>query len=193
MMKKIDKRVEATKQKLKNALLELRQQKSIEDINITLVCEKAKVNRNTFYSHYSSLSDLSGEIDEEFLEFFSKEILSSMNETAASSLDEFLVCLLSAIKKNLAICSVLFNDKSEANIIIQLVEKLYPEAVNLWKENMLEINLAEAMLLYNYIVGGTMRILGFWVKSGCKEEIDSLAHLLSRLISEGMNGFTVSN
>ena len=54
----MDIRIKRTKQMLENALFELMKDKPVEKITPTELCRKATVNRNTFYSHYSSVAEL---------------------------------------------------------------------------------------------------------------------------------------
>lgn len=54
----MDIRIKRTKKMLENALFELMKDKPVEKITPTELCRKATVNRNTFYSHYSSVTEL---------------------------------------------------------------------------------------------------------------------------------------
>ena len=56
--KKQDARVRYTKMVVKSSLLELMQTKPVAKITVTEICEKAGINRATFYSHYSDPTDL---------------------------------------------------------------------------------------------------------------------------------------
>lgn len=53
------------------ALIELMAKKSLEFITVKEICEKAGVNRSTFYLHYETISDLLSET----LEFTMKEFI----------------------------------------------------------------------------------------------------------------------
>ena len=68
MSVKQDVRILKTKERLRNALLSLLKDKPLDEITISEICNKASVNRNTFYSHYESVKDLQGEIEGLFME-----------------------------------------------------------------------------------------------------------------------------
>ena len=53
MAGKSDARVRYTQHALKQALLTLLKEKSVNKITVKEVCELAELNRATFYSHYS--------------------------------------------------------------------------------------------------------------------------------------------
>ena len=63
-MPKLDRRVRYTKQVIKDSFLELLENNNYEDITVKAVCQKADINRATFYSHYETLSALMEEIEE---------------------------------------------------------------------------------------------------------------------------------
>lgn len=69
-MSQIDLRIVKTKEALHNTLLELLNEKALEDISISEICRKAKINRGTFYLHYNQIEDL-------FEEYF-KEITADL-------------------------------------------------------------------------------------------------------------------
>ena len=72
-MSRTDLRVVKTKEALHHSLLELLNEKNLEVISISEICRKAKVNRGTFYLHYSKIEDL-------FEEYF-KEITSDLADS----------------------------------------------------------------------------------------------------------------
>ena len=64
---KIDARVIKTKEKFKEALKELiLDNENIEEISVKKLCEKANLNRGTFYLHYNNVDDVLNEIMSDF-------------------------------------------------------------------------------------------------------------------------------
>ena len=64
--------------KMDKAFLGLLEKKDFEYISVKEICEKASVNRSTFYLHYETIGDLLEEsisyMNEEFLEYFCKHL-----------------------------------------------------------------------------------------------------------------------
>ena len=56
--KKVSRRVMMTKRLIKDSLIELLEEKSIQNITITEICSRADINRSTFYAYYDSPYDL---------------------------------------------------------------------------------------------------------------------------------------
>ena len=71
---KTDARVKYTKMVLKQALLELMQRKPINKITVKEVCERAELNRATFYAHYSDCFDLLENIEEDLFGQFERSM-----------------------------------------------------------------------------------------------------------------------
>lgn len=63
-----DRRVKYTLLALRGSLLELMREKDVSRITVKELCERADVNRGTFYAHYASPADLLEQIEQELLE-----------------------------------------------------------------------------------------------------------------------------
>ena len=69
-----DKRVIRTKKLLKDSLKELMlKHDDYTDISVSELCEKAEINRRTFYLHYESVDDVLLEIQESFAKEFAEK------------------------------------------------------------------------------------------------------------------------
>lgn len=68
---KIDRRVQRTRDRLGDALIELMQEKSFDAITVQEVLDRASVGRSTFYAHYRDKLDLFLSDLDEFLEAMS--------------------------------------------------------------------------------------------------------------------------
>ena len=62
-----NRRVRMTKKMMKDAMLELLDEQTLEKISVTDICEKADVNRSTFYSYYNDIGQLLLEIEDDVL------------------------------------------------------------------------------------------------------------------------------
>jgi len=62
-----DRRIQATKQKLRGALLILLRETPFERVSVTDLCRESGVSRITFYAYYNDKFELAGEIFEEML------------------------------------------------------------------------------------------------------------------------------
>ena len=60
-------RVKLTKRLLREALISLMEEKQIQQISVRELCEKAEINRSTFYKHYGAPENILQEIQQELI------------------------------------------------------------------------------------------------------------------------------
>lgn len=68
MGKKENQRIALTKRLLKESLLQLMEEKSIQKISVSELCEASEINRSTFYNHYGSPYDVLKEMECDVIE-----------------------------------------------------------------------------------------------------------------------------
>ena len=78
-MKKEDGRIRITRQMIRTALLNLLREKPLQHITVRELCEKASINRGTFYAHYDDIYDLMEQIEQSMFDEF-KAILRPLLE-----------------------------------------------------------------------------------------------------------------
>lgn len=103
------------------ALIYLLDKKDIDYITIKEICEKAGVNRSTFYLHYESIDDLLEEtmqyIIKKFVKYFNgntNEFVNNIQDMPLESLDlvqeKYLITYLNFIKENKKIFKASFSN-----------------------------------------------------------------------------------
>ncbi len=70
----MDIRKERTKRSIYNAFIELRSKKPLEKLTVKELCEKAEINKSTFYVYYNDVYDLSEVIEDEIVTSVIKSI-----------------------------------------------------------------------------------------------------------------------
>ena len=63
----MDLRIEKTRQSIVNAFIALRSRKPLEKITVKELCEKAQINKSTFYFHYADIYELSDSLETEIV------------------------------------------------------------------------------------------------------------------------------
>ncbi|HBU9598683.1 TPA: TetR/AcrR family transcriptional regulator C-terminal domain-containing protein [Staphylococcus pseudintermedius] len=66
----MDKRIRKTQKALKQTILNLLQEKKIEEITVTDICEESEIVRRTFYAHYTDKYDLIEHIMDDYISDF---------------------------------------------------------------------------------------------------------------------------
>lgn len=139
----MDKRVIKTKRSIKNAFMELRSKKSLEQITVKELCELAYINKSTFYSHYEDIYALSDALEYEMV----LEIVSSIPKDLDynfSNPEVFTREVTLAFAKHMPQIKLMFAGKNQTHlathlekIIKQIIFTKYPEYENDAKMNIL--------------------------------------------------------
>lgn len=176
MDKKEDRRVVMTKRMLKDALIDMLKEKDIYHISIRELCEKADVNRTTFYKYYGSQFDLLGDMENDILEFVAKTIQN--NEKTPEKIIS-LVC--NYLEQNLEFVRLIINN----NIDPSFAQKLF--AMNSIKESALKkcsVENSESTIdyIYNFLTYGSFRMVCIWLNKEDRESPEEFAKLILQMI-----------
>lgn len=128
-MENADKRMQ-TKRKLKEALIELCNEKVYYQITILDICNRAQLYRSTFYRYYETKDDLLREIEHEYIED-TRMITSSISGFhAGASAEQFeqyrreLVADMEYHRKHKKLCQFLLSPAGDLNFHNKMVDSI---------------------------------------------------------------------
>ena len=175
-------RVRMTKRLMKEALLELMEEKDLMSITVTAICETADVHRSTFYNYYMDPADLFREIEQDFLDRIPtpSQILKQNNQKAILEATTVFFDFMQENKKTL---QILFNNSSSNNFSARLIEHLCNGYIPV-EENP---NKLEEHFRRIYIANGTVGMMREWVNQGfpvSSRKIAEMMYFLSTKISQ---------
>ncbi len=134
-----DRRVKRTKRVLKECLFALLETKSIDEITVKELTEKADVNRSTFYFYYNDISDMMIQIQNEIFEVFNETVMSKQSSfVTVEDFTSYLLRFLMFCKEYEDICKfVISNDPN--NILAKKIRKTLlqhvPDSASVFPEN----------------------------------------------------------
>ena len=90
-----DKRIEKTKALIKKTFLELAETSDVERITVKAICDRANINRGTFYYHYLDVPDLIEKLETAAAERITQSILARYHFDRKTSdlLEDLFLCL----------------------------------------------------------------------------------------------------
>ena len=170
------------------ALLILLEKKDFEFISVKEICDKAGVNRSTFYLHYENMDDLLKEtielINRKFNESFGKKIV-NLNVSSREELffikDEYLIPYLNLIKKHKKVFKLihekpyLFNNESEKN---NLYNSLFNKILGMYG-----VNEEDREYIFSYYTQGILAIILKWVEKDCLDDIEKISKIIIEVIN----------
>ena len=177
-----NRRVRMTKRLMKDALLDLLEEKDLANISVTAICETADVHRSTFYNYYTDPSGLLSEIEQDFLDKIPAppQILDQLNKkNLLAATAEFF----DYVKENKKTVRILFNSSNGSNFAAQMVEHLCNGYIPV-SDSPDEMTVRFTQL---YIANGTVGMLREWANEDFplgSREIAEMMYTLSRRISK---------
>ena len=181
IQKKEDGRVRYTKMRIRSALYELLKEMDYDKITVTAVCNRAEINRATFYKHYLDVEDLIDKLQKETIDDFAKKL-----ENAVENRPEtFIVDLLHFLKDNMSSDNdiKLFSLSSSSSFTSKISTLIYEKFASMVSSKIPEKYSANNDMIFAYIAGGSAGIIDYWIKSGCKEKEEAIAVTLTTLAS----------
>ena len=171
------------------ALLSLLEKKPFEYITISEICEKAEVNRSTFYLHYENTRDLLNEtttyLFDNFASYFSVDAEGVITQFANCDLqdlkfinEKYLHPYLSFIKDNQQVFSAVLSQPTtfgSKTIFQRLFDNIFKPILDRFQYPRDEQNYV--MMFY---LNGITAIITEWLKDGCQksfEDISAIIHI----------------
>lgn len=175
MAQKQNQRVKLTKQLLKNSLIELMHKKPIGKITIKEICERAEINRSTFYLYYMDQYALLSEIENELIEH-AQEHLKKIDSNAGNI--QYLEALLSYIEVHSDIFRTLLCHQESLSF-----QSAFIEASFLHLKLNLSFHCSEAVAgyVYNYLIMGCLSMIKQWIEADSDMSSKDMAELIFRL------------
>lgn len=178
--------------KMDRALMEILEKKDFEYITVKEICEKANVNRSTFYLHYNNTVDLLEEtgrlLEEDFLAYFSVSREKLVNEQLLNRIltcdlselnyvsEEFIHPFLKYVQENKRVfitvlshaksfgCDSTF-DRMFTNIFDPILSRFnYPESHRKF-----------VMMFY---LSGVVAVVTEWLRGDCTESINEISEII---------------
>lgn len=175
MNTKNNQRTRLSKMLFKNALMDLLKEKgSVAKISVRELCDRAELNRSTFYAHYQEPNDLLIEIETELLDA-TEEHLKKIGAENDIGAHKYILSFLQYIRQNDKPFRALLIDSTDPEFrsrfmqqsIIQFVDNL---RIELPKE--LE------QYIFSYILNGSTGIIIQWIRSDYAADENDIVNLL---------------
>lgn len=176
---------------MNQALLLLLEKKDFEYISVKEICEKAGVNRSTFYLHYDKMEDLLAEtikyLYTKLKDKFVNIIKLNKETIENATLDELMLFKLKYAIPYLEFIKA--NKKTFISIIkypnLFQVDQTFMEMFNsIFKPIQSRFNIPNEEKLYimKFYISGIHAIIIEWIKNDCKDDINFIANLIEKCI-----------
>lgn len=176
--------------RMDQALLELLETQEFSYISVKCICEKAGVNRSTFYLHYENTTELLAEALQYILDTFLKcfesnpkntieKIKNAPKEELVFVSEEYLIPYLSFIRENRRIYKAAFENQTFES------EKKYKGLYKYILDSILErfdYDVKERRFVAIFYIRGINGIIEEWMKTDCTEDIEEIGRLIVKMV-----------
>lgn len=181
----LDRRIRFTRNVIRQSFLELLTIKPLGKITVKEICEKADINRATFYAHYSDVYELLERIEEEFYMELQGTVKGMIQESYACIMP---IEILRKIKENQKLCRVIFGTYGDKEFLRKMMYFAKPESLGDWKKLYPDLEDVKLEWLYGFIVNGCAGIIQQWVESGFSAEPEEMAQFMAQMVNSCVNG-----
>lgn len=176
-----------TARKMDKAFLELLEKKEFAYITVKEICEKAEVNRSTFYLHYETLEDLLYEsteyMNEQFNAYMKQDAEAFMTKIKECPIDElyfitpeYLIPYLKYVREQ----KHLFFTAIKNTKALRL-EESYDKLFRFVFEPILErhqVPVENRSYIMTFYIQGLMAVITQWLKNDCKDTIEQIIKVM---------------
>ncbi|MEC0245899.1 TetR/AcrR family transcriptional regulator [Paenibacillus chitinolyticus] len=190
-----DLRIIRTKESIREALIDLIEEKGFEAVTVKDITTKARINRGTFYAHYQDKYDLIAKCQEEFMIGLSQivkqnlvniiaDLDSNVSPTAPFTV---MVSIFEYLNLNRKFMRAVSGPKGDLNFLTKLKDFMWN---TLFVRNEFPLIRQETLLvpseyLVSYIASAHMGVVQQWLNGDGKESPEEMALILSTLTVKG--------
>lgn len=181
-----DHRARMTRMLIRKAFLDLLLEKPIQGISIKELCQKAGINRGTFYTHYADIYDLRGRIEEELYARLTGALETILGDDPKASPVRLTTELFQCIKDNSDLCAVTLGDHGDKEFLLRIIQAARERSVAHYARYFQGVSPEKIEYTYAFISSGCMGVLQKWLEGGMQESPEAIATIVENLILRGI-------
>lgn len=184
-VKKTDLRIVKTKKSVYEALLLLMETQSFEEIKISDLCEKAMINRSTFYAHFEDKYMLFDSLIKDLRDRLQEEL--AKNHEISNSKEYYMevirLLLEHAEKEKLIYHAIMMNNRNSIamDMIYDTINEDIKQHIESFEQKSQEI---PSDLVAHFYLGAILNVGMEWIRNPEKYNKEELFTYLNRLIPE---------
>ncbi|NMA50518.1 MAG: TetR family transcriptional regulator [Mollicutes bacterium] len=169
---------------IKESFLDLLVDNDFNSITITKICEKADVNRTTFYKYFIDIYDLLEKVQLDFINEL-KGTPKKEKYTVSSFADE----LLEVFIKNQKLVKILFETNNNIFFLEGVLDVAYNKCKEVWTLQNSSLNEQDIEDASVFIFNGALGIINAWVRNDFDRDYHEIAQIIESLSYYGIKPF----
>lgn len=173
-------RTRYTRLAMQDALVELLQDQPLGSITVKALCERADVNRSTFYAHYTSIEDLLHDIEDETMAWVTAALDQLLAQPDSAGIEHVIERICQYIADNRKHLQVLMSPKADIGFQQQLLGLIYSRQTVAEQLQPAANDPVEAQMRMRFAVSGSIGLLQYWLATDLAASPVDPAALLKR-------------
>ena len=180
-----DKRIEKTRKLIKDTFLELSKTIPAEKITVKAICDKANINRGTFYYHYLDVPDLIEKLGTDAAERVADAILSrySFDGQTTDLLEDLFRCLRDYPEDARLLFGI--GSSSAEKGLSYLFMTMKEAAMPHWKTKS-HVTDEQLEVIFNHTMNSIFNLLRLWLSGKVSMEETEFRELYGNIILNGI-------
>ena len=187
--KPVNRRVQFTKNALREAMIELITEKPLTSITVKDVCARADINRSTFYIHYKDVNDLLLHLEDEMAERLSELCRRHDPRDSMTGDYPFLTDLYAFIQENADLCKVLLGGYGDRAYTERICRILRDDFIEAYLSLLCPGDREKIHYFCAFIVPGNLMLALRWLQDGTRESPEEIARFAGQFINSGVQSF----
>ena len=171
-------RTRYTRAAMQDALIELLRDQALGDITVKALCERADVNRSTFYAHYSSIEELLHDIEDDTMAWVTAALDQLMKQPDPAGIEHIIERVCRYIADNRNHLQVLMSPKADVGFQQQLLELIYGRQSMVERMQTGAATPQEAQMRMRFAVSGSIGLIQHWLATDLAATPESVAHII---------------
>ena len=182
-----DHRIRVTRMLIRKAFTELLEKKPIQSISIKELCERAGINRGTFYAHYTDIYDLRRQIEEDMWKEMEAALapLAEGTETGVSPV-RITTQIFQCLKDNSDMCTVTLGEYGDKDFFLRLLLLGQQKCVDAYSKYFEKAPPKKIEYFYAFVSSGCIGLLRLWLAEGMTASAQEMAQLAEDIMMKGI-------
>lgn len=182
----VDHRTRVTRMLIREAFTSLLEQKPIESISIKELCERAGINRGTFYTHYADIYDLRAQMEAELRADIERALEPLMrSEDGQVTPVRITTELFQCLKDNSDLCTVTLGPYGNKAFLMELIQIGQQKSAKSYAQTFAGASQQKFAYFYAFVSAGCIGLLQKWLDEGMHASAEEMARTVEALMLHG--------
>lgn len=174
---------EKTKKRIVDAFVALYAEKDISQITVRMICEKAGINRSTFYTYYADVYELRTQQQKDIINEVYETILGRAIENDNFDMEELARLLIEYLKKNNGV-PLLFIKRGDSELV-NLIFSIFQEKMKKKDVRLTEEQESVILMSMRYHIHGVIALAEQETTDDAMQDVDAFVEKVAQLANEG--------